>query len=358
MNILIINPYGIGDVLFTFPLIENIKINYPDFYVGYLCNKRVESILKYQKNIDECFVYEKDDWRNLWQDNKFKCIREFRKFLKDIKRHKFDICFDFSLAPEFGFFSLFLGIKKRIGYQYKRRGIFLNEKIKLDGYSLKHVVLYYLDLLKFLDIKPSFYKLKLNLSNEVSIWAENIFRKLKGKKGLIIAVIPGGGASWGKDRFRKQWGFDKFAKLIGLIKDKIKAGIIILGDKKDTQDFAGFYKRDEDIIDFMGKTNILEFAGLISKCDLVICNDGGPLHIAVALGIPTLSIFGPVDPVVYGPFPQSNIHKVVTLGIPCQPCYYKFKVPECKSLSCLKDLSVNYVFEELRAHLITILSKV
>jgi len=95
-------------------------------------------------------------------------------------------------------------------------------------------------------------------------------------------------------------------------------------------------------------TKIREMAELCRRCGLVICSEGGPLHIANSQGVKTISIFGPVDENVYGPYPKSEKHKVVTSDADCRPCYKKFKLPECGNKKCLEDISVEEVFKNIK----------
>ena len=86
MRILIINPFGIGDVLFSTPLISSLKAALPESYIGYICNIRAKDVLYGNPQIDEIFVFEKDEYRNFWKQAKFKCIKKFFSFLIQIKK--------------------------------------------------------------------------------------------------------------------------------------------------------------------------------------------------------------------------------------------------------------------------------
>jgi ADP-heptose:LPS heptosyltransferase len=105
-------------------------------------------------------------------------------------------------------------------------------------------------------------------------------------------------------------------------------------------------------IDLSGQTTLGQFIGLLSRLDLAICNDGGPLHLAVACGIKTVSIFGPVDPLVYGPYPNEPArHRVIrTEHLPCRPCYHRFKLPPCPyHRACLTTIDAADVIEACAA---------
>ena len=87
-RVLIINPFGIGDVLFTTPLVRNIRKKFPDIYIGYVCNIRTAEILKANHYIDTVFVFERDYYRNLAKKSKIKCLKELKAFLDVIKNSK------------------------------------------------------------------------------------------------------------------------------------------------------------------------------------------------------------------------------------------------------------------------------
>jgi lipopolysaccharide heptosyltransferase II len=346
MKILIINPFGIGDVLFTTPLISHLRNLYPDAFIGYVANRRAADIVQSNPKINQVYVYERDEF-------KVDLIPSWLKFFKDIKSGGFDMVFDFSLNSTFGFFSLVCGIPKRMGYDYKGRGRFLTHKIILKGYEGRHIIEYYLDLAKFIDnstvLSPA---MELVIDQNHQQWAKAWIKAA----GIVlnqpmVAIIPGGGASWGKDAALKRWPASQYALLMDKIVAKSKATIILMGDLKE-QSLAQELARHSSypIYDAVGKTTLLQMAALLKLCSVVIVNDGGPLHMAVAAGVKTVSIFGPVDPVLYGPYPLGN-HRVVSKGLACQPCYRQFRKAACSHLSCLNQLSVEEVFNQVERSL-------
>ena len=94
-----------------------------------------------------------------------------------------------------------------------------------------------------------------------------------------------------------------------------------------------------------------QFIGLVARCDLVVSSDGGPVHIAASQGVPTVSIFGPVDPVVYGPYPNRPHHRIVyKRDLPCRPCYHQFRLPPCPyERACLTQIEPDDVLEACEA---------
>jgi len=345
MKILIVNPFGIGDVLFTTPLISNLKEAFPDSYIGYVCNVRTKDVLLSNPNIDITFIYEKDKFRKLWKVSKILCIKKVLRLLKSIKKKRFDVVFDLSLAQEYGFFLWLIGIKKRIGYSYKNRGIFLTDKVNINGYDKKHIADYYVELLRFMGMQKKQKNLKFPISESELAWARSYMAK-QGvtDQDLVIGLVPGGGASWGADAHRKQWPPHRFAGLANEIRERFNARIVLFGDCIETplcNQVASLIKSDPVMA--CGNITISRFAALLGRCTLVVCNDGGPLHIAVSQGVRTISIFGPVDPLVYGPYPGDGQHIVVEKSMGCRPCYVKFKLKECRHADCLSSIEVGEI---------------
>jgi len=351
-RILIVNPFGIGDVLFTTPLIRNLRYYFPKSYIAYLCNKRTQYILENNPYIDEVFVFEKDEFRQLWRNSKIKFFKEISKFLKKLKKRNFDLCIDLSLNAQYGFFLKFLKIPYRVGFNFKNRGRFLTHPIPILGYENKHVVEFYLDVMRYLNLEPQDFYLELFLKEEDKKWAED-FLKDKAVKAPLIGICPAGGESWGKNRFMKYWAPEKFSELIERINKELRdATVILFSSKSERRQVLQILNLidKKKVIDLSGRTSIGEFFSLISKLDLLITNDGGPLHVAVALGVRTISIFGPVDEKTYGPFPPDDTkHIVIKKDLSCRPCYRKFKIPICKyGRRCLNDIRPEEVFEAVK----------
>jgi len=349
-KILIINPFGIGDVIFSTPLIEILRDKYSHIFIGYICNKRSYEVIRSNPKIDKFFIYEKDDYRNVWQKSKIECLKLVWSFLKAIKKEKFDVAIDLSLGYQYSLLLSFIGIKKRFGFNYRNRGRFLTDKIEIDGFNEKHVIEYYCDILKFLGVDTRDFKLspKVYITERDTAWADD-FLKANGasKEELLIGVIPGCGASWGMDARHRRWDRDGFTKVCDGLMERYSAKVVLLGDSQEIEicDDIQSKMRNKAIM-ACGKTSLRNFLGLINRCALIITNDGGPLHMAVGLGLNTISIFGPVDEKIYGPYPMTNSHTVISKNnVPCRPCYKKFKYKICENRECLKSIKADEILE-------------
>jgi heptosyltransferase-2 len=339
-RILIANIFGIGDVLFTAPLVENLVKSIKGASIDYLCNARTRDIAESIPGVGGIFVYEKDDLLRLWNRSKMRCIEAIYGLFSSVRRNRYDAVFDFTLSREFGLFFMLSGIPRRIGLDYRKRGLFLTHKLPLKGFEDRHVIEHYLDLLRFLEVPVSVTEMRLVPDERSLDWASNYLKDKGVESGPLVAIVPGGGASWGERAPRKRWesaGFLSVADTlagqgikVALFGDPSESGLCReISEKMTQRPFA-----------VENALTLKQYIALLSKFDLVVCNDGGPLHMAVALGVRTVSIFGPVDEKVYGPYPQADRHRTITAKeIPCRPCYSRFKLPECEEeMRCLTNI--------------------
>lgn len=348
-KILIINPFGIGDVLFSTPLVSAVKKEFRRCYIGYICNIRTEEILTTNPDIDEVFVFERDEYRELWKKSKLECVRKFYRFWSEIQRKRFNIAIDLSLGREYAFFCWLVGIKERRGFNYKGRGCFLTRKIPFEGFNDKPVSEYYLEL-----VSPRSGSLKTVLIPTYGDKGHiNDFLKNSGirEEDVLVGVAPGGGAAFGKVKaYYKRWAPERFA---GLAKKLTRLGVrvVILWGPGEEGIVKLIQKEMGNKILLAPRTSIREMAVLMKRCKLVICNDGGMLHIARSQDTSTISIFGPTDDKVYGPYPASEKHAVIKSEADCRPCYKRFKLPECDTKKCMEDISVEIIFNTIRRRL-------
>ncbi len=351
-RVLLIHPFGIGDALFMTPVIDALKQAGAE-KIDLLLGSRTKAVFEHNPSVDEIFVVDRDKIRS---QSTFRNILETAKLVLKLRKNRYDHLFDFSLARQYAFFAfLFLNIPKRIGFHYKRRGIFLTHRMVLEkSFSGKHVIEYYLELLKFVSIRPSTRSIQLSITKENEDEAEGVLRKENVPPFFAVAV-PGGGESWGKDARLKRWPTAHFAKLFELIdKDKSLGSapfkVVILGGKSESELAESLKALNPGrFINLAGKLPLLASAAVLKRARLLVANDGGLVHVAAAVGTPTIALFGPVDPKVYGPYPLHPARIAVTNDGPeCRPCYQNMRYNSaCEHVECLTGLSPDGIFYRL-----------
>jgi len=347
-RILIINPFGIGDVLFSTPLIRNLRYYFPDSFIAVAVQRKIVPVLENNPHINKIIPFSRGDFKQLSRESKINALKLLFRTIADIYRQRFNLYFDLSLEHRYSLLLKILRIKPRIGYNYKKRGRFLTHKVDIEGYKNKHVTEYHLELLRFLDLTPRFHNLELFLTFQEKNWARSFLgeRGIKGKD-LLIGMAPFGGETFGSQAKVKHWPIASYAALSDLLIDKLSAKIVILAGYKEKDGLNYLFSVMRNRAVDTTETSLMQLASIISYCRLVISNDTGPLRFANALDIPTISFFGPVDEKVYGPYPANHKHVVLKKDFDCRPCYQHFRVPDCRyQLRCLKEITVDEVYEE------------
>lgn len=344
---LLVNPFGIGDVLFTIPLIKNIRQGVPDAFIGYIANRRTAPLLQNLPEINQVIIYERDQFKETYCKSKFAFFRLLRDTRYAIRDTKYDVALDLSLNGYAAFFCRLAGIRERIGFNYKNRSRLLTRRIPLSGYEDRHVAEYYLDMLKELGLPVRIRSMEIPIPRQDQEWADDFLKKAGLLSFPVVAVAPGGGASWGKDAVYKRWPAQNYAKLTDKIIENLKVKVILLGGPED----AVLGRQIQDMVSHQlifacGESSLCQSMALLARCDLAVVNDGGLLHMAVAAGTTTVSIFGPVDDAVYGPYPGHS-HRVVKNPIACRPCYRNFRRARCEHVGCLSRIAVEDVFREV-----------
>lgn len=349
MRLLIANPFGIGDVLFSVPLVRALREADPGGCLEYLCNRRTEELVAGCLGTDQVHTFEKDEFRAAWKRSRRQGMSMLVDLIRRLRSRRLDGLVDLSLSWQYGFAGLLAGIRKRVGFDYRGRGRFLTDRLTLAGFHLKPVADYYLDLLPMLGLpKPDRRQFHLRLPDEENDARHATGRNLHLPEGCRwIGLVPGGGTSWGPWAVFKQWPAERFAAVALALAERFDAEILVFGDAAEQplcrQVAAAMTGRPATPVQ---TDSLITLARLFKRCALVIGNDSGPLHLATAVGTPTVSVFGPVDASVYGPLGPVSRHRVVTLGLVCQPCYQGFRFPPCPwDNACLKELQVERVLQ-------------
>lgn len=349
-NILIVNTFGIGDVLFSTPLIRQVRENLPASKIYYICNRRNYDLLKNDPELTDVLIYEKDEFREAYEKSKIGFIKKLIHFIRAVKKLHIDSAIDLSLNHQMSVILMLAGIRARVGFNYKNRGRLLTKKIDIAGFKDKHVVEYYLDLLRFLGFRVSGgNKLRAYSSPGARLKVDSFMkeRALDGK--TIVGMVGGGGKSWGGDAAYRRWDSANFAYLAKSLIGLGDIAVLLFGTSEES-DICNSICRDSgqnNCFSLCGNTTLDELVEFMKRCSLVICNEGGSMHIAVSQGVKTISIFGPVDDKVYGPYPVSDIHKVIKAhDLECRPCYKNFKHDKCDNHDCLKRIDKDEVLRE------------
>ena len=355
-RILMVQPYGIGDALFMTPLLRALRTLPTVETIDLLLGSRTEAVFQDNPHVDKIFSLDKGAWH---REGNQRMIRDVVHLWKNLKG-RYDLLMDCSLQREYAFYAdFFLRIPRRVGFDFKNRGLFLTDRVKLPyGFEGRHVIDFYGELGKLLRIEMEDPFAEFYLSGKDREEAEKVLRgkSISSSRGGFqtrpyIVVAPGGGESWGKDALFKRWPVTSFIKMISLLKDRIDFDqILILGSQNERMLAEEILKKSAvPAINLCGELSLGGAAAILDQSALFLANDGGLVHLAHALSVPLIALYGPVDPKVYGPYPEtSEAAAIARSDLPCRPCYFQFRYNSaCPDRECLTDLHPEEVMEFL-----------
>ncbi len=338
-QILIRGVNWIGDAVLTLPALKSVRKNFPDAHISLLVRPWVAEIFTGNPDIDEIILYGED----------YKGCSGKLRLAKILRQRKFDKAILLQNAFDAALLSWLAGIPERTGYKRDCRGILLTTAVPVREDVLgKHQVYYYLDLLESAGLRTAEPQPYIYLTDGETEAARRIISSsLPGRRLPIVGINPG--ATYGP---AKRWPSERFAGLIRRIIGELDAGVIIFGSGSEARTADEIVKsaavQPQDgsrILNLCGKTGLRELAALISGCDAFVTNDSGPMHMASALFVPVVAVFGSTDSAATGPFGPG--HRVVSGDLPCSPCM-KRECPE-GHLECMTGITVDEVFDALKA---------
>lgn len=305
-KILIIQTAFIGDVVLTSPLIEAISEEYPKTELYLLTTPEGKEILKKNPHISGIIAYDKR--------RRDRGITYFTKMVKKIRKLKIKAAVIPHPSLRSSLIAYFAKIPYRVGFKGRVGTIFFNKKVP---YPLElHEVERSLQLAYALGAKKKYRSLKIYISQEEREFAHKFFKENKIlEDDFLVGINPC--SVWPT----KRWKPEGFAEVADNFIKNLKAKIVLLGGPKDKQ----IVEKVSDLMEgeailAAGKFNLGKLPAVLERCNLFITNDSGPMHIAMAMKVSTVTIFGPTTlDIGFGPYGEK--YKVVEKkGLKCRPC--------------------------------------
>ena len=300
-KILVIKFGGIGDILLTTPVLPNLKSYFPEAEINFLTLRHSRDILIDNPYLSRAFTYDKSEDKS-W------CL------IKNIRSQKYDLVIDLFGNPRTALITFLSGAKYRFGFKFRGRNYAYNIKIKGRGGEV-HNVEFNLDSLRKLEIPITSRKMYLPFNIVHREFADEFIKSNNIDSKKIIGISKTGG--WESKRYKR----DDYVELINRLNELYDVNIILFwGNKKEKENCEYIKVKIAKRNVFLIPDSPIRYLGaIISRCDLVIGNDSGPLHIAVAVGVPTLGIYGPTNPKLQGPYGEKNLY-VVNEKLDCLYC--------------------------------------
>ena len=313
-NILVRATNWIGDAVMCLPALTALRERFPKARIVILAKPWVAGLYERETFADEVILYDQ---------------RKRREMVRDLRRRRFDCAILLQNALEAALIAFLARIPTRIGYNRDGRGFLLTHSIPVPhrGDIPRHERFYYLELLRRAGILT-----RLPESNLIRLTPPGVPR------ASVIGVSPG--AAYGT---AKRWLPERFAQAALEIARKRNASIALFGSAAENALCEQIAARlgDYPHRNHAGQTTLAQFIELAAACEVFLTNDSGAMHIASALGVPTIAIFGATDDIGTGPTGQNA--RIVREKVDCSPCLLR----ECPiDHRCMTQVTVERVSRE------------
>jgi len=355
-SIILIRPDHLGDVLFTTPAIRLLREAFPQARITYLIGPWSKALVENNPHVDEIALCPFPGFTRRRKQSVFEPYRILLRYAKRLRQKSFDLAIILRFDHWWGALLAYLaGIPRRVGYNIAEVRPFLTDIVSYLPH--RHEVEQNLTLVDWVagrkpqtflghnqdsDRKIARWPLEFRLTDEDRLLAQSYLAKHGVKDAdLLIGIHPGAGAPV------KLWRGEAWAQVADALAQRYGAKIILTGSAEEAAlcRTIGEQGVTKPIL-AAGETSLGGLAAVMARCQLVLGVDSGPLHLAVAMGTPTVHLFGPVDSRAFGPWGDPARHIVVTSEMDCIPCNrLDYALSELNQHSCVRNITVEQVLE-------------
>lgn len=323
-KILCIKPRGIGDIVLSTIILENLSAHFPSVKIDYLVEDFAKESLLNNPLINKILTMKQTEFP--------------LKVALRVRKEKYNLILDLWSNPRSAQITFLSGVKYRVGYAYRGRKYAYNI-LASSNRGNHHSAEHNLELLIPLDVPVISKKIHYYVSDHDNSKGKEFILNNFGTSDSVIGIIPSGGWS------SKRCDSSKWVDICSAISSIYKTKFLILWGPGDEEDANYIINRLPGDAILAPATGLSSMSGLINNCSIVLANDSGPMHISAALGVPTLGLFGPTNPKMHGPYSDNSgyVIKEELFCIICnlQKCRYKHE--------CFIDLSVNKIMQKVES---------
>ncbi|MFC1868975.1 lipopolysaccharide heptosyltransferase II [Thermodesulfobacteriota bacterium] len=323
----------VGDMVISLPALEAVRKNFPASNIVVLARPWVIPLIEHHPAVDRIIPLRNGMGR-------LTDLIEIIRIAGLLRSMKFDLAILFQNAFEAALLAYLGGVRFRVGYNTNGRRLLLTHAVIRDKGILKlHQVEYYLSILKAMGWEAKKVDPALSVSEKDM---EDIHSLLNSegikRDDVVVGLSPG--AIFGP---AKRWPPERFAAIGNWAQERWMAKVVVTGsagEQEICEKLAGFMKHTA--LNLCGRTDLRQAMGLIKRCQFFVTNDSGLMHVAAALNVPTVAIFGSTDHLATGPLSRTS--RIVRHNVECAPCLK----PECPTdFKCMLEIKPDEVWKEL-----------
>jgi lipopolysaccharide heptosyltransferase II len=322
-SLLVIKFSAVGDTILLTPALSALRQHFPDAFLTFLCTPVNLQVVEHIPHVDDILCFEGP--------------RSFLRTVRTLRARQFDLVIDFEQwMRTSALLTVLSGAPRRLGFDtpgQHRAAAYTQTFRPLEGL---HEVGNFLRLALLAGATPTGERPRLWLSDDDRAKALEILGDIHRP---LVAIHPGCGAKGAP----REW----FPEYYGLLADRLVeeqgATIVITGgasEKALVEQVADMMMHPP--LTLAGGLSVTQFAAVLEQCDLLICGNTGAMHIAAAVGTPTVALHGPTNPRKWGPVGEG--HVVIQSRLPCSPCLNLGWDYGCRSHPCMSTISVEEVY--------------
>lgn len=330
-RILILRLSSIGDVLLTTPFIQQVRKKFSNAHITYIVKKEFAELLQYNRHINKLIHFDSSQG-----------IAGLQDLAKNLKKKNFDIVFDLHNNLRTNRLTAVFERKKvsKVKKHKIKRALLVNFKINLFN-EIKTAPEKYLRVGQKYGLADKGEKLQLFLNEQTEQKVKDHFQKNDLQAGQYLSFAPGAA------HYTKMWPLEYVEELILKVQDEFDTKIVLLGGFNEKNIFPQF-DSNKNIVNMCGKLSLLESAGILKYAKGIVTNDSGLMHMAAALNIPIIAIFGStVKELGFFPY-NANASVLEISNLWCRPCTHigRRKCP-LGHFNCMRQISPDHVFSEM-----------
>lgn len=333
-SILIVKLSAIGDVIHTLPALNAIRRRYPSARISWLVEPAAADLVVGHPALDRVLVARRHQWvHGLRRGPRAESLAAAGRFVRALRDTRYDIVLDFQALLKGGLWVALARGRRKIGFgsgmQHQEMSwVFLNERLPAVSMEM-HALDRNLHMLRAIGIDATRVDYRLPVTRADAQWAH---RTLAGAARPVVAINPM--AKWPT----KLWDDARFAEVADRLQSAHGATVVFTGGPEDRGALDAIAARmSGPSMNLAGRTSLTQLAALYAEADCLVTTDTGPMHLAAAVGLPVVALFGPTAPWRTGPYgPQ---HRVVRAGTPCSPCFKR----DCDTCRCMTAIRVDQV---------------
>lgn len=322
-RIAIVKPSALGDIVHCLPVLSALRRRFPSAFIGWVVNAGYESLLQGHPHLDMTLPFPRSAWRH----GKWQAIRAYASFARKLRAQRFDLVIDVQGLLRSGLMCALSGSARRVGLSTAREGAAwtYTDVVRVADYNALHAVDRYLLLAEALGAGDAPKEFILPVDARAESWAANILSTYP-RPFMAFGV----GARW----LTKRWPPGHFAELARRALKQAGGTIVLIGGA-DERDLAADAAKGiaGPVLDLTGRTTLPQLTAILRKADVLVANDTGPLHLAVALGRPVVAPYTCTKPSLCGPYGRPDQAAETTVW--CRGSYLR----NCDRLECMNELT-------------------